>query len=75
MFGYEGCKWVAYFWFVRWDCLSLGFHICLGAPNVEVHVPFGFVRVGRRSREEWRMSSRGWQWGLHAKYSMRVLGP
>jgi hypothetical protein len=37
---------VCYFHFVGWDCISLGGHVCLGLPNVEVHLPFGFVRVG-----------------------------
>lgn len=35
-----------YWHFVGWDCLSLGFHISLGAPNIELHLPFGFFRVG-----------------------------
>ena len=46
--GYEGRVWVAYFWFVGWDCISLGIHICLSSPNVELHLPFGFLRVGKR---------------------------
>lgn len=47
LFGYEGEQFVCYFWFVGWDCISLGAHVCLGAPNVELHMPFGFVRIGR----------------------------
>ena len=39
-------KFVCYFFFVGWDCISLGFHICLGAPNIEIHLPFGFLRIG-----------------------------
>lgn len=39
-------KFVAYFWFVGWDCLSLGFHICVTGPHIEIHVPFGFFRIG-----------------------------
>jgi hypothetical protein len=35
-----------YFWFVGWDCWSLGFHVCVSAPNVEIHLPFGFIRIG-----------------------------
>lgn len=38
---------VCYFWFVGWDCLSLGLHVCWSAPNIEIHVPFGFFRIGR----------------------------
>ena len=32
--------------FVGWDCLSLGFHVCFSMPNVEIHLPFSFVRAG-----------------------------
>ena len=42
--------WTAHFHFVAWDCLSLGFHVCFGMPNVEIHVPFGFFRIGREER-------------------------
>lgn len=37
-------KFVCYFWFVGWDCISLGFHIC--SRNIEIHLPFGFIRIG-----------------------------
>jgi len=46
-FGWEGRKLDAYFHFVGWDCLQLGLHVCLSIPNVEIHIPFGFVRIGR----------------------------
>jgi len=49
MLGYEGRIWVAYFWFVGWGSISLGVHVSLSARNIEIHLPFGFVRVGRRS--------------------------
>ena len=35
-----------YFYFVDWDCISLGGHICLSMPNIEIHLPFGFIRIG-----------------------------
>lgn len=50
LFGWEGDSFVCYFRFSGWDCLSLGAHVCLSAPNIEVHLPFGFVRVGRPNR-------------------------
>lgn len=50
MFGYEGPKWVAYFWFVGWDCLSFGLHFCTSIPHIEIHLPFGFIRVGRQQK-------------------------
>ena len=37
---------VAYFYFVGWDCISAGLHVCVGLPNVEIHLPFGFIRIG-----------------------------
>ena len=58
VFGYEPPltmdpvrrRFVAYFFFVGWDCLSVGVHVALCSPNVEVHVPFGFFRVGWQMR-------------------------
>lgn len=35
-----------YFHFVGWSCLSLGFHIDVHKPNIEIHLPFGFIRIG-----------------------------
>lgn len=58
LFGFErmpGQSWAGgrarrgfgvYFWFVGWCDLQLGFHVCLEAPNIELHVPFGFIRIG-----------------------------
>jgi hypothetical protein len=39
-------KFVFYFYFVGWSCLSFGFHIDVSIPNMELHLPFGFVRIG-----------------------------
>lgn len=46
LYGYETEKFVAFFWFVGWDCVSLGVHVSIAAPNFELHVPFGFFRIG-----------------------------
>lgn len=68
---YEGRQWgwvlhdlsrsrdvfVVYFWFVRWTCISLGFHVCLDAPNFELHLPFGFIRIGWASKSQKLVSS------------------
>lgn len=35
-----------YWHFVGWSCFSLGFHIDVAMPNVEVHLPLGFIRCG-----------------------------
>ena len=46
-FGYVGPRFVAYYYFIGWENISFGLHVCLGLPNVEIHLPFGFVRIGR----------------------------
>lgn len=48
-FGFEGQRYVAYWWFVGWWALSLGAHVSLKHRNLEVHLPFGFFRVGRNA--------------------------
>ncbi len=37
---------VAYFFFVSWSAFSLGIHIDAKCPNIELHIPFGFFKVG-----------------------------
>jgi len=37
---------VAYFFFINWSSLSLGLHIDITLPNLEIHLPFGFIRIG-----------------------------
>jgi len=32
--------------FTGFDHISLGFSVCLSLPDVELHVPFGFIRAG-----------------------------
>jgi hypothetical protein len=39
-------KLVAYFFHTGWGHFSLGFHVSLSEPNVEIHLPFGFLRLG-----------------------------
>jgi hypothetical protein len=39
-------RFVAKFHFNSWLHISLGLHVDLESPNVEIHVPFGFVRIG-----------------------------
>lgn len=48
VYGYNGEKYIAAFCYVGLDCLSLGVHVCLSSPNIELHVPFGFFRIGRK---------------------------
>lgn len=61
MIGYESHRWSAYFWFVSWICISLGIHVCLSAPNIELHVPFGFIRLGRQANNKPWYDVDGWQ--------------
>lgn len=46
-------KWGVYWWFVGWTCISFGFHIDVGSPNIEIHLPFGFIRIGRIVKREY----------------------
>ncbi len=47
-FGYSGSKWDCYFYVQAWSFINLGFHIDLFLPNIEIHIPFGFFRIGRK---------------------------
>ena len=38
-------KFVAYY-YCNGCSLSLGFSICFLTPNIEIHLPFGFIRIG-----------------------------
>ena len=39
-------KFICYFWFVSRYHISFGFHLDLQSPNIEIHIPFGFIRIG-----------------------------
>lgn len=39
-------KFVCYFHFVDWWQLSFGITIDFKSPNFEIHLPFGFIKVG-----------------------------
>jgi hypothetical protein len=45
--GWCGKRWCCYFWRTHWTHISLGVHISLSGPNIELHIPFGFIRIGR----------------------------
>ena len=42
----EDRKFVCFFHFVGWSEISLGMSISLRQPNIELHLPFGFIRIG-----------------------------
>ena len=46
-FGWRAENWEAILWLTGWRHLSLGFHLYLGG-NIELHLPFCFIRAGRR---------------------------
>lgn len=43
----KATRWVAYWWFTSWSHISFGFHVDVESPNIEIHLPFGFFRIGR----------------------------
>ena len=61
MIGYQGHRWECKFWYVsRWH-ISLGLHVDLSLPNIELHIPTGFIRIGRvRHDKLWPGERYGW---------------
>jgi len=45
-YGIEAERFVAYWFFTGWTQISFGINISLEGPNIELHLPFGFIRVG-----------------------------
>lgn len=39
-------QFVAYWFFVSWSAISFGVHVDFMCPNLEIHLPFGFFRIG-----------------------------
>jgi hypothetical protein len=39
-------QFVCYFFYVKWSCISLGASVDLSLPNLEIHLPCGFIRIG-----------------------------
>lgn len=44
--GYDGDRWCCLLWWTGWRHLSLGISLHLWEPNLEIHLPFCFLRVG-----------------------------
>lgn len=64
----NGKRFVAYFYCNGAD-LSLGISICFTKPNIEIHLPFGFIRIGwcdfpvmEQVRHPYRFLYRTWGW-------------
>lgn len=66
------------FHFVGWNCLSLGAHLDLLGPFVEVHLPFCFVTIGWRYARglgggSWHgQDSSAWRRAAHERAIARV---
>lgn len=43
----------AYYYVSGWYPINLGIHIDFKSPNIEIHIPFGFIRIG------WEYTPRG----------------
>ena len=39
-------RFVCFYHFNSWLHFSLGFHIDFASPNIEIHIPTGFIRIG-----------------------------
>lgn len=52
--GMTDRQFVCYFHFVGWSCFSFGAHVDFASPNIELHIPFGFFRVGWQGIYKWR---------------------
>jgi hypothetical protein len=39
-------RFVAYFLWQGFRSINLGVSLCLEKPNLEIHIPFGFFRIG-----------------------------
>lgn len=46
-YGFESKEWEFGWWFVGYDCISIGFHVCLKG-NIEIHLPFGYLVIGKK---------------------------
>lgn len=43
---------ICIFFFNGWDNIQFGFHINWRIPNIEIHVPFGFFKIGWQALHE-----------------------
>lgn len=39
-------QFVCFFWFVSWKSISLGVSLNVKPIHVEIHLPFGFLKIG-----------------------------
>lgn len=39
-------QFIYYIHFVGFNEISLGFHVDIASPNIEIHLPFCFIKIG-----------------------------
>lgn len=46
-------RFVCYLHFTGMNCIQFGVHLCWISPNIEVHLPFCFIRIGWQGVYYW----------------------
>ena len=46
----ENRNFILAYHFVGWGAIQLGFHLDWRMMNIQIHIPFGFIHIGRHSR-------------------------
>jgi hypothetical protein len=54
-------QFVCYLHLTRWSHVSFGFHIDFWSPNIEIHLPFCFIRVGWQGIHQLESSEESWK--------------
>ena len=52
-------RFVCYFYFQGFSSIQIGLHVDLSQPNLEIHIPFGFLRVGWSRRVKYVSNTGG----------------
>lgn len=60
-------KFVCYFFFSGWSDISLGLSISIIQSNIEIHVPFGFFKIGLVGDAVYREDRKVCIYGIGAK--------
>ena len=70
-YGLVSSEFVCYFYIASFWYFSLGAHISFYEPNIEIHLPFGFLRVGWVTGERKRRYR--WVWGETFEQRRKVI--
>ena len=60
-------QFVCFFHFVSWFSVSFGFSLYFKGPNLEIHIPFGFIKIGFEEHCELRPANED-------KFRKRTIG-